>query len=71
MSKAYIRWLKTYLETGVFPGDFVGEYETIPVTRRIVAGPREGNTVKRWKDNKLMDTLMECLGVTWWNNGGY
>ena len=45
-ARGYIRWLKYYLETGVFPGDFVGEYETIPVTRRIVAGPREGALLK-------------------------
>ena len=45
-ARAYIRWLNTYLETGEFPGDFAGEYESVPVTRKIVAGPREGCRIK-------------------------
>ena len=32
-ARGYIRWLKYYLETGIFPGDFVGEYEDKPVHR--------------------------------------
>ena len=31
---------------GIFPGDFVGEYEDKPVHRRIIAGPREGCRLK-------------------------
>ena len=45
-ARGYIRWLKYYLETGIFPGDFVGEYEDKPVHRRIIAGPREGCRLK-------------------------
>ena len=45
-ARGYIRWLNYYLETGIFPGDFIGEYENIPVTRKIVAGPREGCKIR-------------------------
>ena len=36
------------------------------VTRRIVVEIKRRITIERWKDTRLMDTLMECLGVTWW-----
>ena len=45
-ARGYIRWLNNYLESGTFAGDFIGEYEEIPITRRIVAGPREGCKIK-------------------------
>ena len=33
--------------TAIFlAGDFIGEYEEIPITRRIIAGPREGCKIK-------------------------
>ena len=45
-ARGYIRWLNNYLESGTFAGDFIGEYEEIPFTRRIFAGPREGCKIK-------------------------
>ena len=45
-ARGYIRWLNNYLESGIFAGEFIGEYENIPVTRKIVAGPREGCKIR-------------------------
>ena len=30
-ARGYIRWLNNYLESGTFAGDFIGEYEEIPI----------------------------------------
>ena len=48
-ARGYIRWLNNYLESGIFAGEFIGEYENIPVTRKIVAGPREGCKIRGGK----------------------